>query len=132
MATMRESYPARPEALARARHAAVRRAKNLGADDSVAQAVALAVTEACSNVVVHAYRDAARPGAMTVALERPNTHLCLYVTDDGIGIRPRLDSPGLGLGIPLISELTAAFELRKRPEGGTELCMRFALRMAER
>ena len=91
------------------------------------EAIGLAVTEACSNVVVHAYREHTSPGEMTVSIEQSNDGLRVYVADDGVGIVPRLDSPGLGLGIPLISQLTDGFELRSRPEGGTELCMRFAL-----
>ena len=53
--------------------------------------------------------------------------MCVYVVDDGIGTQPRLDSPGLGLGIALISQLTDALEVRTPLEGGTELCMRFSL-----
>ncbi len=64
---------------------------------------------------------------MTVSLERSDDCLRVYVADDGIGMVPRFDSPGLGLGIPLISRLTDGFEVRSRPEGGTELCMRFTL-----
>lgn len=128
---MRERYSARTEALPVARHTAAKRAKQLGADESVAQAIALAVTEACSNVVVHAYRDSAGPGEMTVSLERPDDHIYVYVVDAGVGMQPRADSPGLGLGIPLIAQLTEAFELRTPPDGGTEVCMRFHLTARE-
>ena len=109
-----------------ARRAVAECAEELGGD-SVAEAIALAVTEACANVVVHAYRDDTAAGEMTVSLESSNDCLRAYVADDGVGMLPRLDSPGLGLGIPLISQLTDGFELRARPEGGTEICMQFTL-----
>jgi hypothetical protein len=47
------------------------------------------------------------------------------VTDDGIGFRPRSDSPGLGL--PTIIALTASTALATPPSGGTQRCMAFAL-----
>ena len=40
---------------------------------------------------------------------------------------PRLDSPGLGLGLPVIAETATSVEVRRPPAGGTELVMRFDL-----
>ncbi len=124
---LRHRYPATAEAVSVARRAVAHCAEGLDAGDSVKEAIALAVTEACANVVVHAYRDQPDVGEMTVSLEWSSDCLRAYVADDGIGMAPRLDSPGLGLGIPLISQLTDGFELRSRPEGGTEVCMQFTL-----
>jgi serine/threonine-protein kinase RsbW/stage II sporulation protein AB (anti-sigma F factor) len=53
--------------------------------------------------------------------------LLLVVTDRGRGIVPRPDSPGLGLGLPLISQMTQSFEVHEPSDGGTALCMRFDL-----
>ena len=53
--------------------------------------------------------------------------LVIHVTDHGAGMRPRPDSPGLGLGLPLISQMTHRFEVHEPPGGGTALCMRFDL-----
>ena len=127
MLALRRSYPATAESLPLARRAVAQCAGQLAGGDLSTEAIALAVTEACSNVVVHAYRDHARAGQMTVSLERSDDCLRVYVADDGIGMAPRPDSPGLGLGLPLISQLADGLELRSRPEGGTELCMRFTL-----
>ena len=127
MVVMEQGYPARAEAVPLARHAAARCARTLGADESVAQAVALAVTEACANAVLHAYREREEPGEMTVSVDKQDDFLCVNVVDDGVGMVPRLDSPGLGMGLPLISKLTAAVELRSRPEGGCHVRMRFDL-----
>jgi anti-sigma regulatory factor (Ser/Thr protein kinase) len=50
------------------------------------------------------------------------------VVDDGSGMMPRNDSPGVGLGLPLIHRLADQVELRTGADGrGTELCMRFFL-----
>ncbi len=127
MLALRHRYPATAESLPLARRAVVECAEELGGGDSVTEAIALAVTEACANVIVHAYCDHPGVGEMTVSVESSTDCLRAYVADDGIGMVPRLDSPGLGLGIPLISQLPDGFELRSRPEGGTEVCMEFML-----
>ena len=124
---MRNGYPARADSVPVARNAAAGCVRELGVEESVAQAVALAVTEACSNVVLHAYREQEEPGEMTVLVETPDDFLCVTVLDDGLGILPRLDSPGLGMGLPLISHCTDGLELRSRLGGGSEISMRFDL-----
>jgi anti-sigma regulatory factor (Ser/Thr protein kinase) len=127
MVAMQNRYPASPDAVPAARNAVASCVRALGIEESVARAVALAVTEACSNVVLHAYRGQKEPGRMTVLVEKPDDSLCVKVLDEGLGIAPRVDSPGLGLGLPLISHYTDALELRSRPEGGSEVSMRFDL-----
>ena len=124
---MRKRYPARADAVPAARRAVARCVRALGVDEPVAQDVALEETEACSNVVLHAYREQKEPGRMTVLVEQPDDVLCVKVLDEGLGIGPRVDSPGLGMGLPLISHYTDALELRSRPEGGSEVSMRFDL-----
>jgi serine/threonine-protein kinase RsbW/stage II sporulation protein AB (anti-sigma F factor) len=42
-------------------------------------------------------------------------------------MRPRPDSPGLGLGLPLIARLSASLEVATAESGGTRLCMSFPL-----
>ena len=54
---MRRGYPATADSVPVARKAAASWVRELGVNESVARAVALAVTEACSNVVLHAYRE---------------------------------------------------------------------------
>ena len=78
---------------------------------------------------MHAYRDRDRPGTVEVEAHRPNGYLCVDVRDDRklAGLTPRVDSPGLGLGLPLISQAAASVEVRHAAAGGTELVMRFNL-----
>jgi anti-sigma regulatory factor (Ser/Thr protein kinase) len=87
--------------------------------------IALAVSEACTNVVVHAYRDVADAGTIAVGLELDGHSLRVLICDDGMGMRPRTDSPGLGLGLPIIASVADGFAVEPGPHGGTELSMRF-------
>ena len=85
----------------------------------------LAVTEAVTNAVLHAFIDRA-PGTIRVPRRPAPDELTVVVTDDGRGMQPRADSPGLGLGLPTIGRLAALVDLREPPGGGTELSMTFA------
>jgi serine/threonine-protein kinase RsbW/stage II sporulation protein AB (anti-sigma F factor) len=96
-------------------------------EEHLLHAVLVCLTEAVTNVVVHAYRDGVA-GEVEIEARRPNGFLCLYVRDTGLGMVPRADSPGLGLGLPLIGDLTSDFAIRRCTGGvGTEIAMRFEL-----
>lgn len=102
-----------------------------GADDGVQQSVALAVSEAASNVVVHAYRDGDREaGEIELECRAEGAEVTIWIRDTGSGMAPRADSPGLGLGMPLIANLADALEIRTLDSGGTEVRMRFAVKQA--
>jgi anti-sigma regulatory factor (Ser/Thr protein kinase) len=80
---------------------------------------------------VHAYRHDDRPGRVEVEAELDGDELCVRIRDHGRGLQPRLDSPGLGLGLPLIAKLSARIEILAPDHGGTEIVMRFDLREHE-
>ena len=101
-------------------------ARRAGAEDPVLDAVRLAVSEAVSNVIVHGYRSAVS-GAFTVAVEWEDGELRVTVRDQGCGMQPRADSPGAGLGLPLIANLAETLSVTAPPGGGTEVSMTFAL-----
>ena len=84
-----------------------------------------AVSEACTNVVAHAYRDHDVPGELEVAVLIAAGELTVIVRDRGGGIAPRLDGGGLGLGLPLIAALTRRAEIGEHEGGGTEVTMTF-------
>jgi serine/threonine-protein kinase RsbW/stage II sporulation protein AB (anti-sigma F factor) len=88
----------------------------------------LAVTEAATNVVLHAYRDVTQDGCIHVAARRVGDALEVAIGDDGVGMSPNPDSPGLGLGLSLIAHEADSCEIRAPRTGGTEVLMRFALR----
>ena len=53
--------------------------------------------------------------------------IAVHIHDDGMGLVPRPDSPGLGLGLCLMAHETDHFEIRKTPGGGTEVVLHFLL-----
>jgi serine/threonine-protein kinase RsbW len=120
------SWPASPEHVGAARRVVSAAARRAGADDPILDAVRLAVSEAVSNAVVHGYRDRAS-GAFTVAVEWEGDELRVMVRDEGCGMQPRADSPGAGLGLPLIANLAESFSVTAPPGGGTEVSMTFSL-----
>src|ERR671927_728829 len=117
--------PARPENVAVARHAIGGFADVLEVPDQTLADVQLAVTEACTNVVVHAYPDGEGPMGLRAAVD--DGVLRVVVVDEGRGILPRADSPGLGLGLPLIATLAESLELGTGRGDETELRMTFRL-----
>ena len=125
--TFEGSWPAIPDAVAALRHAVVEHARGAGVPEDALARVRLAVSEAATNVVLHAYADEPEPGPVHVRIIREDHALRIIVRDDGRGMKPRPDSPGLGLGLPLIAQLAASLEVESPPQGGTEICMRFTL-----
>lgn len=91
--------------------------------------IRLAVTEACANVVVHAYPDG-QEGRMEVVATMAEETLTVLVRDWGCGIGPRPDSPGLGLGLSLIAALAESVQLGQSEQQSTEVQMTFALQGA--
>ena len=87
--------------------------------------VELAVSEAVSNAVVHAYPEGGA-GTIRVRARAVGDSLEITVSDDGTGLRPNLNSPGLGLGIPLIAKLSEAYRLEDGPGGGAMVSMSFS------
>ncbi|HEY6890659.1 MAG TPA: ATP-binding protein [Solirubrobacter sp.] len=108
-----------------ARRAVVDWAQQHVEDRAVLSDIALAITEATTNVVLHAYRDRELPGTVAIKAEHYDDHVCLYVLDEGSGLAPRVDSPGLGLGLGLIAQVADSADVRTPETGGTEVVMRF-------
>ena len=116
--------PAEPAEVGPLRRAVTAYAQQVGVADL--EAVQLAVSEAATNAVVHAYRDG-QVGDLTVTAQPVGDEFEVTVADHGVGMIPRPDSPGLGLGLPLIAQLAAAFEVVSPDDGGVRLSMRFPL-----
>ena len=123
------TVPAVAESVAPLRHAVVDLATVAGAEDKVRTDLALAVGEACANVVVHAYPPGDVGPLIVHATIVGSREIVVTVVDQGQGMTPRPDSPGLGLGLPLIANLSDRLEIQEGPDGvGTQLEMVFALR----
>ena len=122
---MQLALPARAENIAIVRHALGAFGEVLALDSQTLSDIRLAVTEACTNVVVHAYPE--REGPLEVLATLDDEQLTVIVRDEGQGITPRPDSPGLGLGLPLIASLAESMALRRDDYDRTEVQMNFAL-----
>jgi len=125
---VRLALPARPENVAVVRQALGGLANVLGIDGAALDDMKLAVTEACTNVVVHAYPGG--EGSLEVEMQPVSDGLTLVVRDQGSGIRPRLDASStsaLGLGMPLMASLASDFVVHAAEGGGTEVRMTFTL-----
>ena len=119
-------FPAQPDQVRLARREVEAYARENGAVDP--DGIALAVSEAVTNVVIHAYVDAPRPGDVEVVAKRhAGDGLEIQVCDDGRGMMPHSDSPGMGVGLPLVAMLALRFRVERRPSGGTALSMVFAV-----
>jgi len=122
-----QCFPAVPGSVAGVRSALQTFARRNKVPAPTVEAMTLAVSEAATNVVVHAYRDKETPGEIEVAAALAADELWVIITDTGAGLRPRTDSPGLGLGLAIIAQIADGVDLVKPSAGGLELRMRFAL-----
>jgi serine/threonine-protein kinase RsbW len=123
---MELALPARAENIALIRHAFGALGEVTTIDEQLLSDVRLAVTEACANVVVHAYADRP-PGPLEVLATLRDDELTVVVRDEGPGITPHPGSPGLGLGLPLIASLAESVQLGRDQHERTEVRMGFSL-----
>jgi serine/threonine-protein kinase RsbW len=123
---MELALAARAENIAIVRHALGGLGEAYDVPEPKLSDIRLAVTEACANVVVHAYPDD-REGPMEVVASMDDDALTVLVRDWGCGIRPRPNSPGLGLGLSLIAALAESVQLGHGEKEHTEVRMTFAL-----
>ena len=120
------NFPARPEFIALARLALTGLARTRGLSQELVADLKLALTEACSNSVRHAY-EAGRLGTVGIQYELSPDRMTIEVTDEGSGFDPKtleraqeeLDEGGLGIAI--IRAVTDDLEIGVRPEGGSRL-----------
>jgi anti-sigma regulatory factor (Ser/Thr protein kinase) len=97
----------------------------------VIESVRLAVSEAVTNAVLHAYDDnpdeAGPRGEVQVTLALAQGEFWVLVADEGHGHQSAPSSPGLGWGLALIADACRHFLITERSGGGTELRMGFSL-----
>ena len=106
---LNETYEASPRSVAEGRAQLADFAAKAGATLSQIDAVRLAASEAMTNSVLHAYRCG--PGLIYVNAAVASGELWILISDDGSGLKPRADRPGLGLGLGLISEVSDDFAI---------------------
>jgi serine/threonine-protein kinase RsbW len=123
---IRLTLPARPQNVAVVRHVLGALADALNLDRVVVDDMRLAVTEACTNVVRHAYMDG--EGTIDVVVRPRRDVLEVVVTDEGRGLGPSPDTAGPGLGLALIKALTHSLEIQRSEQSGSRLVMGFSRR----
>lgn len=103
-------------------------AETIALDEVELNDISTAVTEACNNVVSHAYGD--ELGSMEVQLRVEEQALEVLVRDGGVGIgmaayEPAQEDVEGGIGLPVIRALATRASFVEPPEGGTEVGMLF-------
>jgi serine/threonine-protein kinase RsbW len=122
---VRLELTSRPEAARLVRSMSSAAGEALGFDPELLSDVNTAVSEACNNVIQHAYGD--EPGPFSVDISLTPAELEVRVRDYGRGIRQAApEHDGLKVGLALISAVADRAEFVRVPEGGTEvrLCFR--------
>src|SRR5687768_8571469 len=99
MATASWSAPASAKSVAQLRQAVADFADEHGVTEPCLSDIRLAVSEAVSNAVIHAFRGREHGTVIASVTTSDGEWIEVRVTDDGSGMAPRDDSPGMGLGL---------------------------------
>jgi serine/threonine-protein kinase RsbW len=125
---LRIRLPAKPDNVAVVRQALTGLGDAYELDPDFLSDIRTAVTEACNNVVIHAY-PGDDPGILEVEADPGGgTSVEVLVRDFGTGLQPNTvptQERSLGLGLPLIAALARQFEIRSADTGGLEVQMVF-------
>ncbi len=120
-------FPAETRFVGPTRRTIVDVARGAGTSEVVTGDVSLAVSEALTNGVMHAFAGR-NTGCVSVQVQVGRDGLTVAVSDDGVGMVPRSDSPGLGMGLDLIRRVCRRCDVRPGPDGvGTTVRMTFPL-----
>src|ERR1700752_5299777 len=111
------TLPARPENVSVIRHVLGAFAEALRLPDELIEDLRLAVTEACTNVVRHAYPDG-HPGAVEISIEPREERVRIVGPETGRATGPSSQPSGPGLGLPLIAAIPATIDLQSAPGRG--------------
>ena len=123
-------FPAEADQVPAARQAVAEYCERCGVPRPLIDDVKLVVTEACTNVVLHAYDNGTRRRVrmFELAAHLEPGALLVSVSDQGRGIGAPSRNRGLGLGLRLALQLAGGVQTREGDGGlGTRLTMRFAL-----
>ncbi len=125
--------PARPEYVVLGRLALAGLLRSRGFSDDAVADLKLALTEACSNSVRHAYRH--EDGQVHLAFFLHDEGVTIHIRDEGAGFHEdEVDCPDCrgvpeiklgegGMGISIIRAVVDEFNLEWPPEGGTMLVL---------
>jgi anti-sigma regulatory factor (Ser/Thr protein kinase) len=122
---IRLTLPAQPENVALVRQVLDAVGGALGLARQLVEDARLAVTEACTNVVRHAYRELPGGGPLEVVIRPSRDAVSVVVSDFGSGIGPAHAGSGPGLGLPLITALADEVDIQHAPGAGSRVVMAF-------
>lgn len=122
---MIERYPAAAGSVIRARDAVARLAASAGLRHERLESIRLAVSEAVTNAIEHAYRGG--DGVIEFAATIASGELQVVVADRGCGFQTPAKKPGLRWGLPLMTYCSDDFLIAERRGGGTDVRMRFKM-----
>jgi anti-sigma regulatory factor (Ser/Thr protein kinase) len=108
--------PSTPAAVSESRHRAAEFAAAAGASDEVTEAIALAVSETVTNVILHAYDG--DDGEVSVSCRVDGDRFIVEVIDEGRGIAPRPDSPGIGHGLAIVGAVAQSLDFAPSRQNG--------------
>ena len=123
---VRLELDSRPETLTLVRGVLAGVAELIGLDPELLDDLKTAVSEACNNVVMHAYGGETGPLSLRIYIETEAIEV--VVVDQGAGLPPLApaDESMHGVGLSVIRALAEQADFNARPEGGTEVRMSFA------
>jgi serine/threonine-protein kinase RsbW len=119
------TVPPRPENLALARLALAGVGSVAGASEAAIADLKLAVTEACTNSILHGYPNGVS-GELVVRLRAVDGTVQVEIEDDGVGFDPAGNDAGLrrddgqGMGLMIIRSLMDSLEIES-DESGTRI-----------
>ncbi|MCL6472349.1 MAG: ATP-binding protein [Firmicutes bacterium] len=91
--------------------------------------ILLVISEACTNVVRHAYPKGRRKAVIVVECDLKDDYLTIMVCDNGKGLTPACDAPLFtedgGFGLFLMQKLSDKFKCHSSPGSGTVVQVAF-------
>lgn len=123
--SIRLALPAEPPVIAELRHRAADFAAEAGGGQQLVADVALAVSEAVTNVCKHAY-ESSEAGEVEFTASSKCDWLEISVADQGRGLGVRSEG-GMGMGLAIIAKMCDVLHITQG-YSGIELQMRFRLR----
>jgi anti-sigma regulatory factor (Ser/Thr protein kinase) len=121
----RWTAPAKADEVGRIRRAAAAVAAEHGLEGLALEHFELAVSEALTNAVVHAY--AGDPGPMSLEIESDGAELRVTIADEGRGMAADATHRGLGMGLGILASSADFCEIRSRRGAGVEVLLGFDL-----
>jgi anti-sigma regulatory factor (Ser/Thr protein kinase) len=123
---VRLELDSRPETLTLVRGVLAGVAELIGLDPELLDDLKTAVSEACNNVVMHAYDGETGPLVVRMYIEPEAIEVVVLDRGSGLPALAPADETIRGVGLSVIRALAEQAEFRSPAEGGTEVRMSFA------